>query len=127
MCIQPQPCYALLTLSLFLFFILSSNVQPIHCLTSSKKLDESAGGSDPSVKCTPCTNYPPPPPPPPKKPPPAYCPPPPPPPSSFIYMLGPPGNLYPIDQDFAGANRRTMAVEWTVVALFGLIGFIGLW
>lgn len=127
MFIQRRPCYALAIL-INLFLILSINVVTIHGLISSKKLDEATGGDDSSVKCTPCTRYPPPPPPPPppKKPPSTYCPPPPSPPSSFIYVLGPPGNLYPIDQDFAGA-RRKMAVELPVVALFGLIGFIALW
>ncbi|XP_022155381.1 acrosin-like [Momordica charantia] len=110
-----------------LLLILSINVVTIHGLISSNKLDGSTGG-DSTVKCTPCTRYnpPPPPPPPPKKPPSSYCPPPPPPPSSFIYMLGPPGNLYPIGQDFAGGRRR-VAVELPVVALLGLMGFIAVW
>ncbi|KAL2344758.1 hypothetical protein Fmac_006043 [Flemingia macrophylla] len=79
-----------------------------------RKLDETpvpaTNGTE--VKCGPCgTNYPPPPPPalpPPSPPPPSpkkpstqYCPPPPP--SSFIYITGPPGNLYPVDENFNGA------------------------
>ncbi|KAG7031461.1 hypothetical protein SDJN02_05501, partial [Cucurbita argyrosperma subsp. argyrosperma] len=123
MCIQTRPRYALFIFSFL--FVLSINVVLTHGFLSSKKLDESTGGDDPRVKCTPCTHNPPPPPPPPKKPSPAYCPPPPPPPSSFIYILGPPGNLYPIDRDFAGADRRRVVVELSAVALFGLIGFLG--
>ncbi|KGN50831.1 hypothetical protein Csa_004723 [Cucumis sativus] len=124
MCIQPHPFYSLLILHFFL--ILSINLQPIHGFISSKKLDEPIPRHDSSVKCTPCTRYSPPPPPPPKKPPPIYCPPPPLPPSSFIYMLGPPVNLYPIEHDFASADRRSVAMELPVVAFFGLIGLIAL-
>ncbi|KAJ1425414.1 putative leucine-rich repeat extensin-like protein 6 [Sesbania bispinosa] len=72
-------------------------------------------------KCTPCgyTPSPPPPlvypsppppivylsppPPSPKKPPSVYCPPPPSSPS-YQYITGPPGNLYPVDENFSGAT-----------------------
>ncbi|MED6122235.1 hypothetical protein PIB30_037907 [Stylosanthes scabra] len=89
-------------------------------------------------KCTPCesggTIYPsppppaipppsPPPPPPPKKSPSSsYCPPPP---SSFIYITGPPGNLYPVDENFSGASRnhhRSSFIILFVMPLF--LGFI---
>jgi hypothetical protein len=48
-----------------------------------------------------------PPPPSPKKSPSTYCPPPPSSPSSsspYIYMTGPPGNLYPVDVNFSGSG-----------------------
>ncbi|KAJ1418436.1 putative leucine-rich repeat extensin-like protein 6 [Sesbania bispinosa] len=44
-----------------------------------------------------------PPPPSPKKPPSVYCPPPPSSPS-YQYITGPPGNLYPVDENFSGAT-----------------------
>ncbi|GLT99895.1 hypothetical protein SLE2022_173010 [Rubroshorea leprosula] len=91
-------------------------------------------GNDTSVKCNPsCVQSPPPPSPPPppppcppppqpvlppptpKKPPTGYCPPPPSPPS-FTYISGPPGNLYPIDQEFSGASRSF------AVGLLALVG-----
>ncbi|EOY00953.1 Uncharacterized protein TCM_010859 [Theobroma cacao] len=109
---------------------------PISSL-ESRKLDESIAPGDPGVKCNPsCIPSPPPPSPPPpsppppcppppelppptpKKPPTKYCPPPPSPPS-FIYITGPPGSLYPVDQDFGGASRNLE------VGLLGLVcGFL---
>ncbi|XP_020229968.1 extensin [Cajanus cajan] len=44
----------------------------------------------------------PPPPPSPKKPSSKYCPPPPS--SAYMYLTGPPGNLYPVDENFSGAS-----------------------
>nr|XP_009776044.1 PREDICTED: chitin-binding lectin 1-like [Nicotiana sylvestris] len=95
-----------------------------------RKLDEvienKCGGCPCNNPCNPPSPPPPPPalpppsPPPPKKPPSGYCPPPPLPPSGggggggyspnppnpqYIYMTGPPGNLYPVDQYFNGAKR----------------------
>ncbi|XVE85401.1 hypothetical protein DITRI_Ditri17bG0088200 [Diplodiscus trichospermus] len=103
------------------FFVIATVAYPINC-SESRKLDESIAPGDQGVKCTPsCIQSPPPPSPPPpcppppsppvlpppapKKPPTQYCPPPPSPPS-FIYITGPPGNLYPIDQNFGGASRN---------------------
>ncbi|KAK2981304.1 hypothetical protein RJ640_007005 [Escallonia rubra] len=71
---------------------------------------------------------PPPPPPVPKKPPPSstpYCPPPPPP-SSYIYMTGPPGNLYPVDPYFSGGDRN-FAVGLPLLVGCGLVGLLALW
>lgn len=108
-----------------LLFVITTVSYPINAM-ESRKLDESTVPGDQGVKCTPsCVQNPPPPPSPsppppsppppsppvqppptPKKPPSQYCPPPPPSPSSYIYITGPPGNLYPIDQDFGGASRN---------------------
>ncbi|XP_061355618.1 extensin-like [Gastrolobium bilobum] len=100
-----------LNLILVLFYV-TAQVNGVE----SRKLDETTmppatNGTD--EKCTPCgysspppppANPPPSPPPPsPKKPPSQYCPPPP---SSFIYITGPPGNLYPVDENFSGASHR---------------------
>ncbi|XP_061339747.1 extensin-like [Gastrolobium bilobum] len=60
--------------------------------------------------------YPSPPPPSPKKPPSGYCPPPPP--SSYIYITGPPGNLYPVDENFSGASHRNFATFLPLFACF---------
>uniref|UniRef100_A0A5B7AXT1 Putative chitin-binding lectin 1 n=1 Tax=Davidia involucrata TaxID=16924 RepID=A0A5B7AXT1_DAVIN len=106
---------------LTLFSMVTMIATPVYSL-NPRKLDESTvpGTPDLGSKCTscpPCSNQcnqspPPPPPPPPspppspKKPPSQYCPPPPPPPpSAFIYITGPPGNLYPVDPYLSGAGR----------------------
>ncbi|KAJ8564764.1 hypothetical protein K7X08_001224 [Anisodus acutangulus] len=96
-------------------------------------IENKCGGCPCNNPCIPPSSPPPPPPvlpppspppPSPKKPPSGYCPPPPLPPSEgggggggggsyspnqpnsqYIYMNGPPGNLYPIDQYFNGAQR----------------------
>ncbi|GLT36937.1 hypothetical protein SLA2020_112830 [Shorea laevis] len=107
----------------------------------------SVNGQNDSVKCTPsCAHSPPPPSPPPpsppppppacppppalppptpKKPPTGYCPPPPP---SFIYITGPPGNLYPIDQDFSGAGRKSDQVGLLLASVgVGILGVLAFW
>ncbi|GMY18541.1 leucine-rich repeat extensin-like protein 6 [Fagus crenata] len=68
------------------------------------------------------------PPPTPKKPSTKYCPPPPPPPapSSTIYITGPPGNLYPIDQDFNGGSRSLVPMLPVLVSC-GLLGLLAFW
>ncbi|XP_050894693.1 probable pathogenesis-related protein ARB_02861 [Lathyrus oleraceus] len=114
----------------------------------SRKLDETTmpTTNDTDVKCAPsCGGYAPPPPPPPqncppppsppppspKKPPSQNCPPPPSP-SSYLYITGPPGNLYPIDENFSGVNHRhhrslavvllSLAVAfWGVITVEGYI------
>ncbi|KAF5751849.1 hypothetical protein HS088_TW02G00868 [Tripterygium wilfordii] len=118
-----------------------------------RKLDETGVPGPTDEKCEPCGQTSPPPPPPslpppspcppppslpppsppppslpppsPKKPPSSNCPPPPPPPS-YIYITGPPGNLYPIDNDFGGVNRNlkvglSVFIGWGL--LLGLLGF----
>lgn len=117
-----------------LFLILVAYTQITNGLNNPRKLDQEnienkCGGCPcnnpcnlPSPPPPPPPVLPPPPPPPKIKPPSGYCPPPPsegggggggsggyspnPPSSSqFIYMNGPPGNLYPVDQYFNGAKR----------------------
>ncbi|AEE35148.1 hypothetical protein AtNW77_Chr1g0072331 [Arabidopsis thaliana] len=114
----------LLTTVVFLTFPMIINASDS---STNRKLEE-----DP-IKCTPCLqNIPPPSPPPPSPPPPSQaCPPPPlppsppkksycpPPPSTYIYMTGPPGELYPIDQQFGAAVTKS----FTVVKISGLIAF----
>ncbi|GAU29103.1 hypothetical protein TSUD_58690 [Trifolium subterraneum] len=121
----------------FFYIITPSEVTGVK----SRKLDETTvamtNGTD--VKCGSCGDYssppppvnppPSPPPPSPKKPPTQYCPPPPSPPSpSYIYITGPPGNLYPIDENFSGASHgqhRSFAVLLLslAVAFLGRIAF----
>ncbi|KAJ8769271.1 hypothetical protein K2173_002199 [Erythroxylum novogranatense] len=121
-----------------LIFLIVAAVAPIHGL-DTRKLDETAVPGS-GEKCAPCNPSPPPPsssppppppplcppppppvlpPPPPKKlPPSGYCPPPP---ASFIYITGPPGELYPVDNDFSGAKRGCGLSPVLVVC--GLLGF----
>ncbi|CAN8291871.1 unnamed protein product [Cochlearia groenlandica] len=99
----------------------------INASLASRKLDE----VDP-LKCSPsCIQNPPPPSPPPLSPPPPACPPPPalPPPPKKVSpncpppppaITGPPGNLYPVDEQFGAA---VAGKSFAVVKLSGLIGF----
>ncbi|OAY29220.1 leucine-rich repeat extensin-like protein 6 [Manihot esculenta] len=120
------------SLMLLNFFLLVAAAPPIQAL-DSRKLDENTAPGSTDQKCTPCTATPPPPPPPspcppppalppptPKKPPSSNCPPPPP---SFIYISGPPGNLYPVDNDFSGAGRTTVAGLPALIGC-GLLAFL---
>ncbi|CAK7326725.1 unnamed protein product [Dovyalis caffra] len=118
----------------------------VHGL-DSRKLDETPVPGPTEEKCSPCNPSPPPPsppppilcPPPPSPPPPVLPPPtpkkppsgsncpPPPPPSSFIYMTGPPGNLYPIDNSFGAASRPAVGLQVLIgCGLFGLFVRFGL-
>ncbi|KAL5162308.1 hypothetical protein HKD37_07G019445 [Glycine soja] len=116
----------------------------------SRKLDEVTNGNE---KCTPCEGgytpsppieylsppppieyfsppppivYPSPPPPSPKKPPTKYCPPPPS--SAYLYMTGPPGNLYPVDENFSGASsNRHHSFAVFLPLLVGLLCMMAFW
>ncbi|XP_068638658.1 protein TRACHEARY ELEMENT DIFFERENTIATION-RELATED 7A-like [Aristolochia californica] len=137
---------------LLVLLVVATSASPIYC-RQSRTLDESGTTSPGSgVKCEPsCTQpsppppepiypppepiYPPPepiypPPPPPSSPPPPpvvpnklYCPPPPQPPPYIV--LGPPGNLYPVDRNFPSAASRNIVVEQ--VPLFVTCCFLSLW
>nr|XP_011463125.1 PREDICTED: protein trichome birefringence-like 32 [Fragaria vesca subsp. vesca] len=112
----------------------------------------SVHAQDGSEKCGACTTPSPPPPSPPSSPPPpSPCPPPPalapptqenpppspkkPPPSSYypppsgglVYITGPPGQLYPIDQGFNGAHGTRSSMG--LLALLGLVllGVLAFW
>ncbi|CAI9095962.1 OLC1v1032009C1 [Oldenlandia corymbosa var. corymbosa] len=87
---------------------------------------------------SPCYTSPPPPPPPsppppPKKPPTSYCPPPPgsivpfppTPPSQYIYITGPPGDVYPVDHDYGKAGRSSSATVG-LTALFIVLSILQL-
>ncbi|XVE92047.1 hypothetical protein REPUB_Repub01dG0063600 [Reevesia pubescens] len=131
-------------ITLTIFFVIATVAYPIKGL-ESRKLDESTVPGDEGVKCTPsCIQSPPPPspplpsPPPPSPPPPSPpvlpppkpkksptqdCPPPPsgPSPPDFLYLTGPPGNLYPIEQNFGGANRNLKVGLLALVSGFFLV------
>ncbi|KAL0701422.1 hypothetical protein Bca4012_057544 [Brassica carinata] len=98
--------------------------------SSARKLEEEP------IKCTPCLQKSPPPPPSPPPPSPS-CPPPPrppsppkksycpPPPSTYIYMTGPPGELYPVDQQFGkAAAKSSEVVKISGLIAFGVMGFL---
>ncbi|XP_014507733.1 formin-like protein 5 [Vigna radiata var. radiata] len=113
------------------FFVSSVNA------VESRKLDDTpvpaTNGTE--EKCGSCgTVYPSPPPPaipppsppPPKKTPTQYCPPPPP--SSFIYITGPPGNLYPVDEDFSAAAYHRQSFAAASLPLFvGMLFTLAFW
>ncbi|PON78753.1 hydroxyproline-rich glycoprotein family protein [Parasponia andersonii] len=118
-------------------FLMISTISALHLVNGldSRKLDETPVPSGTDEKCTPCIQYspPPPPPPPPKKPPSPpspttqYCPPPP---AAFLYITGPPGDLYPIDPDFnSAAGKSTNLIMSGLPALigFGLFGVLASW
>ncbi|KAL1189922.1 hypothetical protein V5N11_022818 [Cardamine amara subsp. amara] len=107
----------ILTAIVFLAFPIIINASDS---STNRKLEE-----DP-IKCTSCLQNPPPPsppppslscppPPPPKKK--SYCPPPP---STYLYMTGPPGELYPVDMQFGAAAGKS----FTVVKILGLLTFV---
>ncbi|KAI3720107.1 hypothetical protein L6452_21017 [Arctium lappa] len=125
------------------------NVKKLDYNTATDTTTVVAGGSsDDQLKCggcpcnNPCyaTSSPPPPPPPPPSPPPPKMPSPtpglqncPPPPTtgggygqmappSYIYITGPPGNLYPVNPYFsATAAHRNLPLQ---VVVFGLVGVL---
>lgn len=110
--------------------------------TNSRKLQETppdlenkCGGCPCNNPCNPPPSPPPPalPPPPPKKkqPPPSNdCPPPPsggqyPPNPPYIFINGPPGNLYPVDPFYSGSGRSfySGSTPFFMAAVLGLIAF----
>ncbi|KAL2347688.1 hypothetical protein Fmac_001688 [Flemingia macrophylla] len=69
--------------------------------------------------------YPSPPPPSPKKPSSNYCPPPPS--SAYLYMTEPPGNLYPVDENFSRASPCShQSFSVFLLLLVGLFGMMAL-
>ncbi|KAM7463458.1 hypothetical protein LguiA_031579 [Lonicera macranthoides] len=126
---------------ILVFLILAIVSSPINGLNPRKLDDSTLPGPDGENKCGGCVKSPPPPsscppppslPPPPPPPPPApkkpptpsnYCPPPPP---SYIYINGPPGNLYPVDQYFSG-SRRSFGVGRALLVGSGLVGLLVFW
>ncbi|OIS95663.1 PREDICTED: mulatexin-like [Nicotiana attenuata] len=133
----------------FLLFLIAI---PITNGLNPRKLDEvdenKCGGcpcNKPCVSPSPPPSppaLPPPSPPPPKKPPSAYCPPPPSggggsggggggyvpdtPNSQYIYMTGPPGNLYPVDHDFGGA-KRSFSSGFSLLIVGFFLGLLSFW
>nr|XP_043614217.1 leucine-rich repeat extensin-like protein 6 [Erigeron canadensis] len=100
-------------------------VPPDTSASGVSRLDQSKCGGCPCNQ--PCYTAPPPPPPPPKKPPTptpsgVNCPPPP----SYIYITGPPGNLYPVDPYYYHSNshRLVMAPRPLLVAVGVIMGII---
>ncbi|PWA36344.1 hypothetical protein CTI12_AA600810 [Artemisia annua] len=119
-------------------FLISAIVllAPIKATTTTKltSIDTTAQGGalEDQSKCGGCPcNKPcytaPPPPPPPKKPSPTpgfNCPPPP----SYIYMNGPPGNLYPVDPyTRSSAHRHVLWAMSPLMVVIGLVGMLAFW
>ncbi|WOH13317.1 hypothetical protein DCAR_0832826 [Daucus carota subsp. sativus] len=122
-----------------IFLVIIVLAASTNASSNPRKLDESTvpvGDPNGEIKCggcpvcnVPCTQSPPSPPPPsppppPKKPPtpslPGFnCPPPP----SYIYITGPPGNLYPVDPYFSGASRGLL-VRLPVLLICGLLSLV---
>ncbi|XP_047965843.1 leucine-rich repeat extensin-like protein 6 [Salvia hispanica] len=105
--------------------------------TSVKSQEENkCGGCPCNNPCNPPPSPPPPalpPPPPKKKPPPSnYCPPPPsgggqnPPNPPYIYINGPPGNLYPVDPYYSGSVRSFSSGLMPFLISAGL-GLLAIW
>lgn len=127
---MPETSHRLKPLVVAIFIAIAFPMM-INALDSpaARKLDEEP------IKCTPCLQKPPPPPSPP--PPSPSCPPPPrppsppkksycpPPPSTYIYMTGPPGELYPVDQQFGEAAAMSLGVvKISGLIAFGVMGFL---
>lgn len=130
-----------------IFLAMISIVARSQAETNSRKLDETpppglenkCGGCPCNNPCNPPPSppppaLPPPPPPPKKQPPPSnYCPPPPsgggggggqyPPNPPYIYINGPPGNLYPVDPFYSGSGRILSSglTPFFIAAALGLI------
>ncbi|KAK9052216.1 hypothetical protein SSX86_028844 [Deinandra increscens subsp. villosa] len=142
-------------LTAFTIIVLAVAPPPINAL-NPRKLDETTVGSpNDEIKCgacpcgTTCYASPPPPIPVPSPPPPSPPPPPkkqtplcPPPPSgggggggggggkappSYIYISGPPGDLYPVVQSVSAAGRCLAAAVAPVLVTSGLLGMMAFW
>ncbi|EXC04506.1 hypothetical protein L484_001671 [Morus notabilis] len=134
---------ASMLVNLFLMMAIFSALHPVNGSDHSRKLlDDQAQGGD--EKCTPCTQNPPPPPPPSPSPPPPSPPPPPkkppsppsptggqycpPPPAPFIYITGPPGELYPVDKDFYyNGAAKSGPISLPILVASGLLGVFAFW
>ncbi|KAF5777299.1 hypothetical protein HanXRQr2_Chr12g0534051 [Helianthus annuus] len=124
-----------MSISPILLLILAAAVLAPTKAINPRKLtstDTAPGGAlDDQFKCGGCPcNKPcytaPPPPPPPKKPSPTpgfNCPPPP----SYIYMTGPPGNLYPVDPYSHSSAHRQILVAPPLMVVFGVLGVLAFW
>ncbi|KAL9679849.1 hypothetical protein QQ045_017720 [Rhodiola kirilowii] len=124
-----------------LFFFLTHLIIQTPIITAAanqiqqrKLLDETPTGEIKCGGCSSCSNPcaqsppppspPPPPPSPPKKPPTVNCPPPP---APYIYITGPPSDLYPVDPYYYGsAGRLTAGFVAFVSSVFGLF-VVGFW
>ncbi|KAI4313796.1 hypothetical protein L6164_026747 [Bauhinia variegata] len=121
-----------------ILFIVCATAPSVNGL-NPRKLDETTVPTAPNGdgNCTPCSYSSPPPPPPPaipppsspppspKKPPSSYCPPPPP--GPYLYITGPPGNLYPVDENFNGASRHNRSFASALPALVVFLSLLVLW
>ncbi|KAI3453117.1 hypothetical protein Pfo_009780 [Paulownia fortunei] len=127
------------------FLAMISTLVQTEELMNSRKLDEAPPDFQNKCGSCPCNNPcnpppsppppsppPPPPPPPPKKTPLSnYCPPPPsgggggqyPPNPPYIFINGPPGNLYPVDYSGSGRSFSTGLVPFLISSVVGLIAF----
>ncbi|KAI3816564.1 hypothetical protein L1987_16266 [Smallanthus sonchifolius] len=113
---------------IFLLVLAAAVLAPVKAST-----DTAPGGAlDDQFKCggcpcnKPCYTTPPPPPPPPKKPSPTpglNCPPPP----SYIYMTGPPGNLYPVNPYSQSSAHRRIWVAQSLMVVVGVTGMLAFW
>lgn len=142
----PMATLKVLHFTIFLAMISTSVVQSQQ-LMNSRKLDETpAPNLENKCGSCPCNNpcnpppsppppCPPPPPPPPKKPPPSNnCPPPPngggggqyPPNPPYIYINGPPGDLYPVDSYYSGSGR-SLSTGLMPFLISTVLGLIALW
>ncbi|KAF3967361.1 hypothetical protein CMV_008627 [Castanea mollissima] len=101
---------------------------PPQCSTCTQSSPPPPSPSPPPPSPPPPSPCPPPPSPPPtpKKPPTQECPPPPSPPASLVYVTGPPGTLYPIDENFNGGSQNS-ATLLPVLVSYGLLGLLAFW
>ncbi|GAA0161526.1 hypothetical protein LIER_17821 [Lithospermum erythrorhizon] len=125
-------------MKLVMFLIVFAIAEPIHGLNSRKLEDDNTSAPGFDYKCggcpcnSPCVQSPPPPPP---RPPSNKCPPPPPsggssnkpsaptPPSQYVYITGPPGDLYPVDHNYSKAAARGFNVGLQILIGSLLLGF----